>query len=365
MRDFTKMPREQAVKELMYGFRQTLTADQYEQLEAGMLAMPDHVFFQMIAEAANYVEQRPISPKEYTKMMMDIGRAFGVTYQNSALNKLPADFLHPERSDELWKEICRTNPSDTICLKKADDIAICDLWQKGCSLPEGTIPSDLFFAGKIPLMDCEIVVDETEDPDGVVCKYRVVIFPDYQERITEAVGDTVYVGAVIAFLNGYTFFMPIGVCEGVNVMMTGPFGYHNVPDGLLKLCKESWTQMDAMKMGYQFLITWYGIQVALLHPTVKEVFRHPRTEPVCSGSGKKDGRRVVRYMRKHVINAADINTAAYGTGREYERHTLVWYVIGHWRNYASGKRVFIQPYWKGALRHLKMSLDGRDREIIV
>ena len=56
--------------------------------------------------------------------------------------------------------------------------------------------------------------------------------------------------------------------------------------------------------------------------------------------------------------------AASCTGREYERHTLVWYVIGHWRNYGSGKRVFIQPYWKGALRNLKMSLDGRDREIV-
>ena len=26
--------------------------------------------------------------------------------------------------------------------------------------------------------------------------------------------------------------------------------------------------------------------------------------------------------------------------------------------------ITIQPYWKGALRNLKMSLDGRDREIV-
>lgn len=364
MKDFLQMPRQQAVEELMWGIRQGLTLEQYEKLKAGLIAMPDYTFAQLLAEAKNMAAQRAITPKQYADALLGLGSANGVNSKNAALNGIPADFLCPERRDAIWKDICRTKASDRICLKKDDDIAICDLWQKSCSLPMGSIPSDLFFAGKIPLMDCEIVVDETEDPDGLVCEYRVVVYPDYRDRIREADGCAVDVAAVVFKLKTYTFFMPIRVCEGVDVLMSGPLGYHDVPDELLELCKKEWTQMDAVKMGYQFLITWYGIQVALLHPTVKDVFRNPTTVPVyTSGSRQGKGRRVVRYIRKHVINAEGLRAASC-TGREYERHTLVWYVIGHWRNYGSGKRVFIQPYWKGALRNLKMSLDGRDREIV-
>ena len=364
MIDILNMPREQAVEELMCGMRQGLTLEQYKGLKAAFLAMPDYDFYQLLAEAKVMAAQMNITPKNYADALRKLGEANGVNGENAAVNAIPADFLHPEHREALWKEICRTKPSDRVCLKKADDIAICDLWQKGCSLPMGSIPSDLFFAGKIPLMDCEIVVDETEDPDGLVCEYRIVIFPDYQDRIRENDGGSVEVGAYVFKLKGYTFFNPICVCEGLDVLMSGPFGYHDVPEGLIDLCKKEWTQATAIRMGYQFLITWYGIQVALLHPTVKNVFRNPATVPVYTSGGKKGrGRRVVRYVRKHVINADGVRAAS-GTGREYERHTLVWYVIGHWRNYSSGKRVFIQPYWKGALRDLKMSLDGRDREIV-
>ena len=51
------------------------------------------------------------------------------------------------------------------------------------------------------------------------------------------------------------------------------------------------------------------------------------------------------------------------SGKKNKRHALLWHVIGHWRTYKSGKKVFVQPYWKGALREVKNMEEAREREI--
>ena len=356
--------REQIVEHMLYGLSQGLTVEQYARLKAHLLAMPEAEFTQLLAEAKFMAGQSHITAKEYNEQLMELGKRNGVNSENAAINAIPIEFLPSAQCEAVWNDICRTKPSDRVCLKTEDDRAICSLWEKRCSLPAGSIPSDLFFAGKIPLLDCEIVVDETSDPGGVLYEYRVVVFTDYQERIRESRGVPVQVGASVYKLNGFTFFTPICVCEGVDVLMNDLTGYHNVSAIELSRCRVVWTKGHITNINYQLLATWYGIQVALLHPTVRDVFRNPVSVPVyASGGKKKKHRRVVRYVRQHVINAESLR-AANGSGRDFERHTLVWYVIGHWRHYNNGKRVFVQPYWKGALREVKMSLDDRDREIV-
>ena len=64
MKDFLQMPRQQAVEELMWGIRQGLTLEQYEKLKAGLIAMPDYTFAQLLAEAKNMAAQRAITPKQ-------------------------------------------------------------------------------------------------------------------------------------------------------------------------------------------------------------------------------------------------------------------------------------------------------------
>ena len=84
-----------------------------------------------------------------------------------------------------------------------------------------------------------------------------------------------------------------------------------------------------------------------------------------SGKQLKQGRRVTRYIRKHVIREEEID-AAIVPKHDRQRNTLVWYVIGHWRHYKNGSLVFIQGHWKGPLRQLKKNLDEtREREIIL
>lgn len=353
---------------LLDTMKQCITIEQYDRARAFLDALTDAEFEQFKAQMFYIAgQQKQLSPKEYVKTMDEIRRLNHVTEENTAMQRYPVAYLSDEENAEMWRDICRTKPSDHISLKTKDDEALCELWKKGCSLEKGRIPSDLFFAGKVALHDCKIIVDETDQPGGLICEYRVTVFPDYQDRIREAEGLPAYVAAIVLEQGGRSTFIPIMVTEGVDYIGIGACSHHNVPAAQLEESKKHATMQDIGNMTYAYMATWYGIQIALLHPTVQEVFRHPRMEKTASTEPRKGGKhkRVTRYVKKHVINADEIRKAAGGSGQEYTRHTLVWYVIGHWRHYASGKKVFIQPYWKGAMRHLKMDLEGREREIII
>ena len=190
-------PREQIVERLMRGFGQILTTDQYKKAEQAFLTMSDDDFKQMVEDSIRSWQQKAPTAAQHINLGIRLADRFNVTPENSALNKLPAKSLSPEENDELWKAITGSHPTDSIYMKKKEDIALCKLWRKGRSLPKGAIPTDIFFAGKIRFMDCYIVVDERGEENGLEVVYRVVVFQDYQERIRDAGGKPVYVGAVV------------------------------------------------------------------------------------------------------------------------------------------------------------------------
>ena len=102
-----------------------------------------------------------------------------------------------------------------------------------------------------------------------------------------------------------------------------------------------------------FMSTWYGVQIAHLHPQVKEVFQNPARVHVEAKQAKvKQKRRKVKYIKRHVISIDALNRIA-TDGETTNRKCLAWYVTGHWRTYKDGKKVFVNPYWKGAVRGLK------------
>ena len=252
-------PREQIVERLMRGFGQILTTDQYKKAEQAFLTMPDDDFRQMVEDSIRSVRVKAPTAAQHINLGMRLAERFNVTPENSALNKLPAEFLSSEENEKLWQAITRSHPTDSIYMKKEEDIALCKLWRKGCSLPKGAIPTDIFFAGKIRFMDCYIVVDERGEENGLEVVYRVVVFPDYQERIRDADGKPVYVGAVVIEYQDYATFIPLQVCEGVDVVIGGGIGFHNAPDEVIKDFKKL-TQMDVQQMGSECMSTWYGIQ---------------------------------------------------------------------------------------------------------
>ncbi len=356
------------MQRIMDVMQQVLTIEQFDAMTDYYQSLSDQEFDQLMAEALHIGKsQEQLTPREFTKLIETLRKANHITSQNSAMRRVPITYLSDTLNEEMWRDICKSQPSDTIHLTTKDDQALCDLWKKSCHLERGRIPSDLFFAGKIPLLDCKIVVDERDMPGGVVCQYRVVVFQDYKERIKESGECEACVAAIVIEKGKYTAFFPIVVQEGMDMICMGRCGQHGMPRGLIEKNREMVSVQDVANMIYAYMATWYGIQVALLHPTVQEVFRHPRIERVYDPKSVKKGKtkRVTRYVKKHIVNADEIKRAAHGEGKAYNRHTLVWYVIGHWRKCSNGKKIFIQPYWKGALRHLKMDLDGREREIVL
>ena len=348
-----------------------LTIDEYRKLSQIFADMPDYVFDQIAAECAESVKRKGVSYKDLVKKRAEFNKKRNVTFENSALNCVAMEPLREEVRDEVWHDICQSRPTDRIHLKSKDDEAVSNFWKQFCSkemLDKGGIPSDLFFSGNVPLLDCEITVDERDKPFGRVVTYRVVIYPDYIERIKNSGDEPADVGAVVMEFINHKIFIPILVFSGVDFVLMANCGvignYSNVE---LRNHMGMIPVQQFVSAGYECLTTWYGIQLALLHPAVKDVFSHPKTEPVMETRPRKGGkkRRVVRYIKKHVITAGDLEQTSFMGKNGFTRHTTVWYVIGHWRHYSDGKKIFIKPYWKGEMRHLRMDLDGREREIVI
>lgn len=112
------------------------------------------------------------------------------------------------------------------------------------------------------------------------------------------------------------------------------------------------------------LIDWYGIQNALLNPVVKEQVKNRRIESENSSDAKK-----YKYKKNNKVSyikriPTGIDELLEGNLRKYERHTDKWGVLGHWRTYKNGKKVWIKPFEKGPKRKEKKENSNRERIIV-
>ena len=294
---------------------------------------------------------------------------------------LDTKFLSEDKNQYFLSIINDSHVQDIIHLTNKEDHFLIDLWEGkqnwdldfkgGETRGKINIPSDLFFAKTIPLKDCLIEIDERNDfPNGKICRARVICFPYFEEIVdlackerSEKYND---VGIIVMYLeDNPMLFCVFGICEGVDVLIfrteIGVF-----PGVTIKNNNVTQGLFDGV---VSFLETWYGIQIALLHPDVKAVFRNPqRVKELKNANSKKknEKRRKVKYVRKHILELSELEKSAHtNEASKYKRRCLVWYVIGHWRKYKSGKKVFIKPFWKGVLRNVKSASDvePRDREL--
>lgn len=272
--------------------------------------------------------------------------------------------------DVLGQLDCST-PTDIIRLGRKEDQQLMALWEIPMKKNhEGKlgIPTDLFLCGTVPLMDCKITVDERDvDKNGGVLSFRVKIFEDYEARLAQCKkGTATMVGVIETYANDTGVVTCLGVGRENNII-----GFLDS----IHRCGKQWKPVSNIvelsvvrQLVFLCLETWYGVQIALLHPVVKEVFRAPRTAVEKTNPTKKSSprKRKVKYVKEHVLNQEELDKLIYGertTKQGRTRHALIWYVIGHWRTYANGKKVFVQPYWKGALKDTKLA-ETREREII-
>ncbi len=339
-----------------------MTPEEHRVFGEKLSRLPDSVFFELVRRSVQEYENNPFGLVEFKKMEREMLKKRGMNASETALGQYSMDWLPEEDAHRWWKEISRSRPSDSISLMGKDDDSLCALWQSSVA-DKNFIPSDIFFSDGIPLMDCEIVVDERDklpaEQGGQVVPFRVVIFDDYKEQIEKEDGSPS--GALIIPGKTGDLFVLLSPVRGVDSLMISGLGFHG---SNMKERLKDVKIADILQGAYACLATWYGLQIALLHPGLKEIFERPKTVPVMSEKKKsKCRKRQTRYIKRHVIRPGEIEETM-TEPREFTRHTLAWYVIGHWRHYQSGNRVFIKGYWKGILRDLKRNLDeGRDRII--
>lgn len=237
------------------------------------------------------------------------------------------------------------HPSDTILLDKESKNQIMEFRKKIVG-DDTNYVSDVIWANTIPIHDVELMVDNGDT-------VRICIFDEALEALNEIPdGETGLVGAMQVKDKSFAL---IGVVKGSNTTSISEESFN--ADGSTNGIISDHT------IFYEIMRLWHGIQLALLNPQIQDVIsvgemvkRYTRENV----NGKKR-QRVVRYIKRHVIETQKLITAL----REYHRHCLAWYVIGHWRHYKDGRVIFIKPFWKGELRELKRNFDDRQREIIV
>lgn len=218
-------------------------------------------------------------------------------------------------------------------------------------------PSDIIFANTVPLKDLEIEVDERKHifPNGKfgrLVRYRIIIFDDLVSVLN---------GSDHKKEIGYLFGSIPDIGEYIVSLYVERGNNYIFPNRVWSVSRSEYFPVSINN----FTNTWYAIQISLLHPEIKTLFASPSRIPIHgkkSSAGSK-GMRKAKYVKMHRIEIEDIKNITHEKGKGINRKCLVWYVIGHWRKYKSGKTVFIQGYWKGKLRNIKQNLDERERII--
>ena len=261
-------------------------------------------------------------------------------------------------------------PTDVIVLEFFDVGELMKCWYVSGSSGD-VMPSDLFYANTVPLPNCTVKL-KMKKPDGngnlindayTVNAHFMLRETGVEELASQEHGDSVRVMTVQFYMEQN------GISAGYTPCILCVDGDGRVVVSVLN------ADMDGpmMDLVCQLMWAWYSVQILLLHPHLRYLFKHPRMEPVYSNLDR-DGKptrtlRKVGSEKTHEIHQYDIDREV-GKAEAQRRSKgdvnwkcPLWWVRGHWRN-NPGKRVFIKGYWKGAMRDVQRVLDeGRERVV--
>lgn len=133
-------------------------------------------------------------------------------------------------------------------------------------------------------------------------------------------------------------------------------GFSAVPFSMEDLCgMELYDYESITGIAKWLAYLWRGIQYSVLHRPEVVHMRHVRISRGSIESAKKSKiphARIVKVQRVITIIANGDTEITISHGN----HTIMlpcWEVAGHWRTCASGKRVWVAPYYKGYERDRK------------
>lgn len=262
--------------------------------------------------------------------------------------------------------------SDEIFINYDDAISLKKLWVGTDEDIPRYIPSDLVLTNHIPIPNIKVIVDDRGYLDGgIKYQFDVCIVPkSLVDRSIQALKEhsssvdmpnlSIACGLLYLRYAKNNIIASLGLkgdCIGVSTdLIVNGIRLYDDP-----VFHQKFPQYQALVA--DCLDIWYGLQIALQHPQIKDVFNTASSSvDVAKGNTSPSKKRKTQYIKKHYKNGKISKII------EAHRHrkTLCWYVIGHWRNYKNGRFIFINGYWKGPLREAKRNLDeGRERIIAV
>lgn len=151
---------------------------------------------------------------------------------------------------------------------------------------------------------------------------------------------------------------------GDNLALSADLGYDNLLADEKKLIESKLTTSFGkafLELGYKVLSLWYAVERALLHPPIREYIAGRNLEKN-DGQGAGRDENVVTYVKCTSITVDDLMIG--NEPKVVNWHVDKWGVVGHWREYSNGKKVWVRPHEKGRKRGQK--LDNQDlRERII
>lgn len=279
--------------------------------------------------------------------------------------------------DYLIQECNDTVCTDIVRLESNQTKQILDIWEHSGGIRKsedkynGTeqIPADIYYVNTIPLKDLTINLGGEFD-------YRVRIWDAFEKGTNEYILDRLGVDEC-----------PIGIVETTTPLYKDIHIIHSlfltreIPDAIIPCFSGSDTteRSKAMYENERFkkeifsnvrliMEVWYGIQICLLNPETRVIFSKPALTKLHGKEKVKAQKqdKTIKYIKTYYIKDKDFDNVFYGGDRTINRKCLVWYVTGHWREYKSGKRVFIQGFWKGKLRNTPPNdIEPRNRELVI
>ena len=280
-------------------------------------------------------------------------------------------YLKQSVNHQVWSLI-KSNPCcDHVVITENE----CDVLKKMFNIKlSDHVPCDLLISNTIPIKDLKITLTDRAE-NSFTSDIHIWGCPDQETLQKEKV---VSVGAIQISINE---FVMIDVEYGKNTIYHGYVGIaYDDNASYLKAFKQhmEWRRnykfntdgMDCDEFVARYtgmmMEVFYTIQVALLHPTTKELFRKPSLSVVKDEKKKLSSKkkRVTKYVKKYYIDPKELDSitvAAKQTGSTRTYSCLAWYVCGHWRKYKNGSQVFIQPYWKGVMRNKREFVENLER----
>lgn len=240
------------------------------------------------------------------------------------------------------------------------------------------LPADIVFANTIPVKDLLIKIDSM-----VTC--RIVMVDDKERNATIAKminGEDGICSVVFGVIETITTcrnqeireYSTMSVVDGSDLVAiskdVGIRGTKSLVDTFLNAERThlSYMILETHTLMSKAIVCWYALQQCLLNPIlVNYVSRYKEeVKPSRINSKKKGKLPPKRYVKRNTILFDKMDREiSINHEDKHKKKMPLWHVTGHWRTYKrTGKRIFVQGYWKGPLREYKYTDEPREREIV-